>query len=238
MGKKDRGNFHRKRAQKIAKQKVKKVRERSSTRQRVPLEYTGARYQSPRYTLPLMMVELGIRNADRASGGKLLDSGVRCTLAFMVKQLHNGPQDVVEGLVALRELPFDDADQRRILASIVDEWLAYFEHSPRLSRADAVGILRTLVHSLDVRTEMRPNGRGYLHFLEEFLPETNNSLPGDFDASLIDLRSSHEEAFEDAFSDHGEDDDALKMPFDSRNEEFGQHDAIDVQHRAPSGLDE
>ena len=109
MSKKDRGALQRKRAQKAARQKAKKAKAQRSVRHDLPLAYTGSRYRSDRYVVPLMMAEVGVLTADNDAGGKLLDSDVRAALTVMVKHLHTGPQDLFMALNALRETELSEA---------------------------------------------------------------------------------------------------------------------------------
>jgi hypothetical protein len=229
MGKKDRGAFQRKRAQKIAKQKAKKAKAQRSARHDVPLAYTGARYQSERYVMPLMVAEIGVLNADQDSGGKLLDSDVRAAYGLMVRQLHTGPQDIRLALNELRETDISDARQRQIVLSITASWDDFFESGRPLPRADLVGILRMLVHSLDTRGEMHPGGRGYLQYLREFVPEAIAALERDPHFAILDEEDDGESWEEDELIDDMYD----ELDIDASDDD----DAIDVVHR-PAGSDE
>lgn len=178
MSSKDRGNLQRKRSQKIAKQKAKKVKEQRLAKRELPLEYTGRRYQTSAYALLMMATETGIREADEISERKLRDAEVRASLAKLVDRLMAGPPDVARladtlGVTFTGDRP-DDLDL--IGWRILSNWKRYFADRPWVPRADLVGLLRTLAHSVRVRTEMHFGGRGYLRFLVDFLGQVGISV--------------------------------------------------------------
>jgi hypothetical protein len=223
MSKKDHGAFQRKRAQKMAKQRAKKAKSQRTAKHDIPLAYSGSRYQSERYMMPLMVLESAILEADDNAGGKLLDNEVRAALAIMVRRLHTGPQESIAALNALSITELGHAKYQQIIDTIVAGWLDFFEEHRPLPRADLVGIFRTIVYSLGIRTEMHPGGRGYLKFLAEFLPQAMAEVNANGMSYVVDDDDDELDWEEDELTD--------EMDSETGGERFDWGDTIDVPHR-------
>lgn len=150
-----------------AKQKQKqKLRERQR-RLRNPtlLAYHGNKYRTEELTMPLMEAEIGILQADALSGCRLTDRDVQQRLVELIEMLRHGPlaQVDTEGPLHIDEGQEADA----IIELIRGNWQRYFADHPHSNRDDLVGILRTILGSIE--RHRSSSGRGYLDFLKKFL---------------------------------------------------------------------
>ena len=171
MSKKDAG-FERKRAAKLAKQKAKKAKEakqRPTTFSATDLAYSGNRYKHESFVDVLFAAERGIYEAFVMCERKLIDAQVRGVLGQLVHDLRHAGPDLLSSTGDENAIvsPGPDLIRTRILQN----WSHKFETRPQPPRSDLAGILRTIVHSLDLWTAKNPNARGYLNYLEGFLSQ-------------------------------------------------------------------
>jgi len=123
--------------------------------QRLPRAYHGAKYKTAEYVEPMFCTERGIYRAFVASGRTLCDLDVRNALEGLIGGLRQGQVHAAGGTC-------DDVVSQMIRAS--------WEEMPSLPAPDdLVGLLRTILGSIEVWSTRRANARGYLSYLEGFM---------------------------------------------------------------------
>lgn len=155
------------------KRKSKLTRERKEHRESRVLPYKGNTYKSPELIPTVFRTELGIHEADVMSERSLTDNDIRAALEQLVLGLRQGPLP-----------PQDDSDRFTdtgspadlIVWNIRQNWKDLYRESPNPGRDKLIGVLRTLLDSIDTWSTPSPTSRGYLHFVEGFLKKQGASV--------------------------------------------------------------
>lgn len=150
-----------------AKQKQKqKLRQRQrQLRNPTLLAYRGNKYRTEALTMPLMEAEMGILQADAMSGGRLTDRDVQQRLVALIEMLRHAPLTPVD---AAEPLDIDEGQEAEAMIELIrGNWQSYFADHPHPGRDNLIGILRTILGSIE--THRSSSGRGYLDFLIGFM---------------------------------------------------------------------
>ena len=130
----------------------------------------AATYQTDYWARAFHQTELGILEAHRALAGQLTDAQVRSALIELARSLKGGMPPLREESAAAA--PIDPGHPTPlVIDSIRRRWKVLFEIWHPVSPDDLVGILRTLLSSIDVRKSSASPDTGYLAFLDRFLPK-------------------------------------------------------------------
>ena len=129
------------------------------------LAYTGNRYKSEELTRPLFRTEGGIYEAYVMSGREMTDDAVEEELEELIEALRNKP--------AAELIYAEDGDDGRpagyAVGAILSSWRYLLEDGALPPRDDLVGILRTILGSLETWRSRCFSSRGYLNYLEGFM---------------------------------------------------------------------
>jgi hypothetical protein len=159
MSKKSRLSRDQKRKQKLAKRN-----------RRVPdlpaLPYTGNRYKSPEFVEPLFQTEQGIYDIFMISGREITDDDVEEGLLELIDDLRARPaaELIFEAVPAEGE-----SLDASVAALILNHWHRLLDAGRLPPRDDLIGILRTILGSVDVWRSKSMSSRGYLNYLEGFM---------------------------------------------------------------------
>jgi hypothetical protein len=172
------------------------------------LAYSGSKYKKPEFTPLFLATETAIYETFVVGHRTLTDRTVARALTRLVEQLRAGPlpafdPDAQPVLVAGQEEDF-------LVWNIRNHWTELFERSGRPLPETLIGILRTLLGSIEVWTSPSPTSRGYLNYIEGFLNrggiramvvEEGELLPEPEDEFLAAGRQWCEEGDEQAHAD-------------------------------------
>ncbi len=166
MGMKDRRKLEKKR---------RKERERARRAEKSPpLAYHGNKYKTKELILCLHRAEVGVYESFVMLDRRITDHQVKSALERLVLQLRQGsPVEQQEGEVLHAS---SDRPEEFILWNIHRNWQDLFEKEPRPSRDALVGVLRTILGSVETWSSVSPTSRGYLSFLEGFMHKTGVSV--------------------------------------------------------------
>jgi hypothetical protein len=155
------------------KRKSKLTRERKEHRESSVLPYKGNTYKSPELIPTLFRTELGIHEADVMSERSLTDNDVRAALEQLVLGLRQGPLPPQDD-----SNRFSDTGSQAdlIVWNIRQNWKDLYRESPNPGRDKLIGVLRTLLDSINTWSTPSPASRGYLHFIEGFLKKQGASV--------------------------------------------------------------
>jgi hypothetical protein len=167
------GKFdHRSRDQK-RKARLKKRAERS--RKRESLAYHGSKYRNEKFIVPLFRAEVGIYEAYVMSERSITDETVEDALVELIHGLRDRSlPPVPEGNTFTQGEDEDDSDL--IIWNIRRNWQDLAEAQPLPRTDDLVGILRSILHSLEIWHAKGVLSRGYLNYLEGFLNKSGVSV--------------------------------------------------------------
>jgi len=124
--------------------------------------YFGTKYQRDDLIEVYEVIERGIYNAGE-DDPSLCDDDVSAALQFLVEELRNGRSFEMLNLELIR-----DTIEIMIVAHIVDRWRIQSAFIEPVGRVELLGVLRTLLGSVETRGEMAMSPRGYLDFLVRF----------------------------------------------------------------------
>jgi hypothetical protein len=156
------------------KRKVKLKKREQRLGRHESLAYHGTKYQGMEYETVVHRTEIGIHESDVMLEGKLTDAVVERALESMIIRMRQ------KTLTSLSELSQSDSskrdDQDVIVSNVLRNWKDVDEFQMLPGRDDLIGILRTLLRSIETRRSMKLHSRAYLDFLEDFLKETGVSV--------------------------------------------------------------
>jgi len=117
--------------------------------------------------MALMRAEVGIYETYVMTERQLTDRQVEAGLKSLIQDLRSGPLQPAEQRDVVDVEPGAETDL--LNWSIRRNWDDLFTTQPRHSNADLVGILRTILDSIETWSTPGANSRGYLSYLEGFL---------------------------------------------------------------------
>lgn len=159
MSKKARLSRDQKRKQKLAKRQRRQPQMES-------LAYAGNRYKSDEFVEPLFRAERGIYTYYVISDREITDDDVEPELEELIADLRREP---VSELIAANQPDEEGAFEPSAPALILDQWDILRDVRKLPSRDDLIGILRTILGSLEVWRSKSASSRGYLNYLEGFM---------------------------------------------------------------------
>ena len=167
-------NMTKSKRRKLDKKKRKEKQERRAART-PSLAYTGSKYRKSKFVTLMLETETAIHEADVLADRNLTDDIVKDALTEMVTRMRRGV-----AMPTLDELPAEDRqtfdEQDFLMHNIKNHWEWYFEKHPPFGRDALVGILRTILGSIDVWTSTSCDSRGYLEYIEGFLGKAGVSV--------------------------------------------------------------
>ena len=153
---------------KLAKKRKAELQRRKERERGVVLPYHGWTYKTDEFTPLYHATESGIRDADLASQRTLVDWNVRRALEKMVLRIRQCTL-----LPNSEQRPVDVAEaepDERVIEQVRRRWYVYFlGGGPYPGRDAMVGVLRTLLGSMETWTTHGSQSRGYLEFVEDFI---------------------------------------------------------------------
>jgi hypothetical protein len=163
VGKNDRLSRDQKR-----KLKLKKRDERS--RKPESLAYHGRKYKTPEYVPIIYQTEIGIYECHVIFDRTLTDDEVEAGLVGLIGLLREGADPAGPPAQELTVTP--DDRQVLVIECIRFRWQRLQERGELPGRDELVGILRTILSSLETWRSKNMHAQGYLRFLEGFLKDS------------------------------------------------------------------
>ncbi len=179
------------------KAKLKKRAERSN--QQESMAYHGTKYRGPEYVPIIHRTESGILEAYVISGRTMSDADVEKGIGRLIELLRARKLPNLSG--ASSDEPVALPEESFLVINIVGRWRDFAETNPLPARDDLIGVLRTLLSSLETRRSMAIHPQGYLRFLEEFLGKTGTRV------QMLTPEELEELEFIDEDDDYDDDDD-------------------------------
>jgi len=167
-----------KRQRKLEKKRRKEKRERARRRNQpetaASLAYHGNKYKTEELVETLCAAETGILEAFVITDRELTDRAVETAVANMIHEMRRGVLPPLESTVQSSD---DEADDRDFIAwRIRSNWHRLFQRKPRPGRDKLIGVLRTILGSIETWKSASPTSRGYLNYIEGFLGELGVSV--------------------------------------------------------------
>ena len=110
------------------------------------------------------------------SGRRLTNEQVKQALVQLIHELRGGVTPVVAEDEP--ELPFAVGQEVEFLVgNFRRHWRVLFNEQGPVQRDDLIGVLRTLLHSIEAHAWNTGRGRGYVDFLSSFLRDAHGPPP-------------------------------------------------------------
>jgi hypothetical protein len=168
MAKKDRRSRDQKRKAKLAKE-ARRARGTTSS-----LAYTGNKYKTEEYVPLMFRTELAIHEADVMTGRELTDQAVRGALEKLVIQLRRGALPPPDRRDEVQHVKGQEEDL--LLWNLRRNWEILFDEGQTWGQTALIGVLRTILGSVNTWSSPSARSRGYLQFLEGFLKQGGASV--------------------------------------------------------------
>lgn len=187
MAKKKRLSHDQKRKSKLAR------REKKAGPSVFELAYTGNKYKIDEYQPLFLATESALFQAHLLTQRRCTDYTIASALANLVQQLRAGP---------LPALPEDDVphyqegqEEPLLIEAIRRSWEEYLRNYPHPGTEVLIGVLRTLLSSVQTWGTSSRQSMGYLRFLEGFLRRAGMSfelVPGEGEVVPVEAEDEDE----------------------------------------------
>jgi hypothetical protein len=142
------------------------------------LAYSGRKYQADAWVPAVYETELGIYETIILSRQRLTNKQVETALMELIHQLRDGlPPALPADAGNLAFTPGQEVEF--LMANIRRHWGIFFEEQGTVQTSDLVGILRTLLYSIQAHAWNTGPDLGYVHFLKRFMEGKGVSLRAD-----------------------------------------------------------
>jgi hypothetical protein len=151
------------------KAKLSERNRRGSTSDITP--YEGSKYKGSEWIPHMLATETGVYETILKSQHKLTNSQVKAAFEQLIRELRGGAPALPE--VDTPQLSFEPGKEVEYLVwNIREHWARLFASVGRVGAADLIGILRTLLASMEVHALRTGSSRGYVAFLPGFIEKT------------------------------------------------------------------
>ena len=153
---------------KLNKKRKKKLEEKKrKARQAQSLAYTGNKYKTKELVSALMYAEIGIYETYVMIDHKLVDRTVASALEALIRQLHTGS---LPPLPETDEIHFEVGREEDLLIdNIRRNWAKHFATEWQPPKDKLIGILRTILGSLETMKSPGSQSQSYLKHISGFL---------------------------------------------------------------------
>ena len=149
------------------KRKKKQEEKKRQARQAQTLAYTGNKYRTEELVQTLMYTEIGIYETYVMTDRKLVDRSVASALETLIRQLRSGSSPP---LPETDEIHFDVGQEEDLLIdNIRRNWARHFATEWQPPKDKLIGILRTILGSLETMTSPGSQSQSYLKHISGFL---------------------------------------------------------------------
>jgi len=167
----------------------KRKQERERRRQQpTSLAYHGNKYKIGGLLRTLFSTEAGIYESFVMSERKLTDHDVRRVVEGLIRGIRGGAVRL-PAQTDRNEKTDEEPEDNLIAANIRRHWEEYSGESPFPGRDGLIGVLRTILGSIEVWGNINPASRGYLRYLEGFMAQLGvhcQQVPADFDLATLE----------------------------------------------------
>jgi len=164
MGRRDRQN----------RKKSRKLKAKRPARP-VALAYRGNKYRTEELVPTLFRTETGIYESFVITERELTDHNVRSALERLILQIRRGTLSSPEE-IGLDEDEGEGTVEDLVIWNIRRNWQDLFQTEPPPGRSNLVGVLRTILGSIECWGSIAPESRGYLQYIEGFLKNAGVSV--------------------------------------------------------------
>jgi hypothetical protein len=159
------GKFDRRSRDQKRKAKLKKRAQRTVGHE--SLAYQGNKYKTAEYVPLMLRTETAIYESYVLTDRALTDDEVEAALEGLITRMRAGSLPQLDNT---REVTLTGEDTEDLVAwNVRRNWQDMAERQPLPGREDLIGVLRTILHSLEIWRSQSMHSQGYLRYLEGFL---------------------------------------------------------------------
>jgi hypothetical protein len=149
------------------KRKEKEMKRRLKLQEREPLALDTDKFRKPKLTPAWLATETAIYEAYVLADRKVSDQTVIAAIESLVRQMRAGPLPALED--GLRFNP--EQVEEFLITNIRRNWAERFSPLDRPTKDDLIGVLRSILYSIQTNMTPGPRSQGYVHYIERFLGE-------------------------------------------------------------------
>jgi len=170
------------------KRKAKRQKHLRSKKKEESLAYSGMKYKTEELAPFIFDTEHAIHEAFVISRRDFTDHHVRKALETMIGKIRRNQILASEEIDAEAERGRSAGNAEEfIVCNILFHWREFFETEFRPCRDKLVGVLRTILGSIEVWGSMNPKSQGYLEYIEDFLGQVGADVREVSREELIEL---------------------------------------------------
>jgi hypothetical protein len=157
------------------KRKAKLQKRADRTRGQESLAYAGNKYKTPVLIPFLFRTEVAIHEAYVLTDHALKDDTVEAALVDLIARLRQGaPLEFLEKdtLTVGSSL---ETQKNLVITNVQRNWRIYSEEYPLPRKDDIIGVLRTILNSLEIWRSKNMHPQGYVRYLEGFVKQAGAS---------------------------------------------------------------
>lgn len=149
------------------KRKEKELKQRLKQQAREPLALDTDKFRKPKLTPAWLATETAIYETYVLADRTLIDQTVIAAIETLVRHMRAGPLEVLPD-----KLVFDrDHLEDFLIVNIRRNWAERFSPLDRPTKDDLIGVLRSILYSIQINMTPGPRSQGYVHYIERFLGE-------------------------------------------------------------------
>lgn len=156
------------------KRKAKRNRNLANKRQE-SLAYGGDKYKTEELVPVIFETEISILEAFVMSERQISDRDVEATIIGLIGAVRSGRLQTLEEITDF-DMPLEGDADDLVTAMVRRKWHEFFQYHPYPGRDKLVGMLRTILGSIEVWTTPNRVSRGYLLYIEKFLSRAGVSV--------------------------------------------------------------
>lgn len=149
------------------KRKDKLAKKARTSRKAEPLAYMGSKYQTDKLVPLWMQTEIGIYEAYVMTDRKLLDQTVVTAIEQLITQMRSGTLPPVTDTGVLDYTDGKEADL--VIANVRRHWEEHFQEEWRPPKDKQIGVLRTILGSIEKVRSPGPRSQSYMQHIAGFL---------------------------------------------------------------------
>jgi len=149
------------------KRKAKLAKERQQASRSHSLAYMGSRYKTEELIPMLMNVEIGIYESYVITDRKLLDQTIKDALEALIRKMQAGTLSPLSDTAEFRYAVGQEEDL--VITNIRRNLALHFATAWRPPKDQRIGVLRTVLGSVETMRSHGPRSQSYMHHIAGFL---------------------------------------------------------------------
>jgi hypothetical protein len=176
------------------KRKAKLAKKMAKVPHTISLAYEGNKYKTDELVPLFHQTEIGILEAFNVTDKRITDRTVRKALEKLVTQMRNGALPPLPDSDIIEKQADDNADQELLANFIRRKWQNLAGTGFVASSGSKIGVLRTILSSIETWSTGGKESRGYLAYIEGFLKRVGSLDIEEFEADEIEEDYEEESA--------------------------------------------